>query len=92
MRIHGILGFSVGAVLCKLMGTQVVLFCLSVSKNGTLCRIHHRPFGVSVESLCETPGVGEKRKGVKMVEIKGHWRHNISIWNMLMSSDMGEIW
>lgn len=54
-----------------------------------LCRMHHRPLGVSVESLCEAPRVEDKRKGVKMVERKGH---NISIWSMLLSSDMGEIW
>lgn len=51
----------------------------------------HTP-GVGVESLCETPRVEENRKGVKMLERKEHWRDNISIWNMLMSSDMGEMW
>lgn len=83
-----LLGFSVGAVLWKLMGTKVTLFCLSVSKMVHLGRIGHRALGMSVESLCETPRVEEKRKGVKMVER----RHNISIWNMDMSSDLGEIW
>lgn len=55
------------------------------------CRTDPRPLGVSVESLYETPKRVEKRKGVKMVERERHWRHNISIWNILMSSDMGEM-
>lgn len=34
-ELHGILGFSVGAALRKLTGTEVALLCLSVSRNGT---------------------------------------------------------
>lgn len=34
-ELRGILGFSVGAVLCKLTGTKVALLWFFVSRNGT---------------------------------------------------------